>query len=100
MNTQDDYFYLKMSGESMNLKIPNGSYALIHKQNYAENGDIIVGFINDNNESTIKKYKKLNEQFILLEPMSTDPTIETITIDLKENQLKIIGKAIGQFGKF
>lgn len=100
MTIPDDYFYLKVSGESMNLKIHNGDYALIKKQDYAENGDIIVAIVNGDNEATLKKYKKLNEQFVLLEPMSTDPTIETITVDLKNTKFQIIGKAIGQFGKF
>lgn len=100
MTVPDDYFYLKVSGESMNLKVHNGDYALIKKQDYAENGDIVVAIVNGDDEATLKKYKKLNEQFVLLEPMSTDPTIETITIDLKNTKFQIIGKAIGQFGKF
>lgn len=100
MTTPDDYFYLKVSGESMNLKVHNGDYALIHKQDYAENGDIIVAIVNGDDEATMKKYEKLNEQFVLLKPMSTDPTIEMITVDLKQTKFKIIGKAIGQFGKF
>ncbi len=100
MTTANDYFYLKVLGESMNLKVHNGDYALIHQQIYAENGDIIVAIVNGDNEATIKRYKKLNDQFILLEPMSTDPTIESRTIDLKNSKFQIIGKAIGQFGKF
>lgn len=100
MTIPDDYFYLKVFGESMNLKIHNGDYALIHKQDYAENGDIIVAIVNGDDEATLKRYKKLNEQFVLLEPMSTDPTIETITVDLQTTKFQIIGKAIGQFGKF
>jgi len=100
MASTDDYFYLRVAGQSMNLKEKNGDYALIHKQDYAENGDIVVAIVNGDDEATLKKYKKLNEQFILLEPMSSDPTIEAITIDLKTTNFRIIGKAIGQFGKF
>lgn len=100
MASTDDYFYLRVAGQSMNLKVKNGDYALIHKQDYAENGDIVVAIVNGDDEATLKKYKKLNEQFILLEPMSSDPTIEAITIDLKTTNFRIIGKAIGQFGKF
>lgn len=100
MSTSDELFYLRVSGQSMNMKVKNGDYALIHKQNYAENGDIVVAIVNGDDEATLKRYKKLNEQFVLLEPMSTDPTIEAITVDLKNTPFKIIGKAIGQFGKF
>lgn len=99
MTTTDDYFYLKVSGESMNLKVHNGDYALIHKQDYAENGDIIVAIINGFDEATLKRYKKLSDELVMLEPMSTYP-MEPIVINLKETKFQIIGKAIGQFGKF
>ncbi|MGN1298308.1 MAG: helix-turn-helix domain-containing protein [Clostridia bacterium] len=99
MTTPDDYFYLKVSGESMNLKVHNGDYALIHKQDYAENGDIIVAIINGDDEATLKRYKKINDEIVMLEPMSTLP-MEPIVINLKETKFQIIGKAIGQFGKF
>lgn len=99
MTTPDDYFYLKVSGESMNLKVHNGDYALIHKQDYAENGDIIVAIVNGDDEATMKRYKKLSDELVMLEPMSTYP-MEPIVINLKETKFQIIGKAIGQFGKF
>lgn len=99
MTTPDDYFYLKVSGESMNLKVQNGDYALIHKQDYAENGDIIVAIVNGDDEATLKRYKKINNEIVMLEPMSTYP-MEPIVINLKETKFQIIGKAIGKFGKF
>jgi repressor LexA len=99
MTTPDDYFYLKVAGESMNLKVHNGDYALIHKQEYAENGDIIVAIVNGDDEATMKRYKKLSDELVMLEPMSTYP-MEPIVINLKETKFQIIGKAIGQFGKF
>ena len=100
LKTSEDLFYLKVSGQSMNMKIKNGDYALIRKQDTAEDGDIVVAIVNSNDEATLKRYKKLNDQFVLLEPMSTDTTIEAITVDLKNTKFQIIGKAIGQFGKF
>lgn len=100
LKTSNDLFYLRVSGQSMNLKIKNGDYALIRKQDTADDGDIIVAIVNSDDEATLKRYKKLNEQFVLLEPMSSDPSIESITVDLKNTKFQIIGKAIGQFGKF
>ena len=100
LTTGENLFFLRVSGQSMNLKVKNGDYALIHKQDYAENGDIVVAIVNGDDEATLKKYKKLNNQFVLLEPMSSDSSIEAITVDLKDTNFKIIGKAIGQFGKF
>ena len=100
LTTSDELFYLLVSGQSMNLKVKNGDYALIRKQDYAEDGDIIAAIVNGDDEATLKRYKKLTDRFVLLEPMSTDPSIEAITVDLKNTDFKIIGKAIGQFGKF
>lgn len=99
LSTSNDLFYLLVSGQSMNMKVKNGDYALIHKQDYAENGDIVVAIVNSDEEATLKRYKRLNEQFVLLEPMSTDDSIEPITVDLKNTPFHIIGKAIGYFGK-
>lgn len=99
MKTPDDYFYLLVSGESMNLKIHNGDYALIHKQDYAKDGDIVVAIINGDDEATLKKYKRINDDTVALEPMSTFP-MEPIYINLRKTNFKIIGKAIGHFGKF
>lgn len=99
MSIPEEYFYLKVNGESMNLKIHNGDYALIHKQDYAEDGNIVVAIVNGDEEATLKRYKRINEEIVMLEPMSTLP-MEPIVINLKETPFKIIGKAIGQFGKF
>lgn len=100
LTSTEDLFYLLVAGQSMNMKVKNGDYALIHKQDYAEDGDIVVAIVNGDDEATLKRYKRLNDQFVLLEPMSTDPSIEAITVDLKNTKFQIIGKAIGQFGKF
>lgn len=99
MASPSNYFYLRVAGESMNLKIRNGDYALIHKQETADDGDIIVAIVNGDDEATLKKYKRINENTIALEPMSTLP-MESIRVNLKDTNFKIIGKAIGYFGKF
>lgn len=99
ITSADNLFFLRVSGNSMNQKVRNGDYALIHKQNYAENGDIVVAIVNGDDEATLKRYKKINKDLIALEPMSDDPSYETIYID-KNTKFQIIGKAIGQFGKF
>lgn len=100
LKTSNDLFYLRVSGQSMNLKIKNGDYALIRKQDTAEDGDIVVAIVNSDNEATLKRYRKLNDYTVRLEPMSTDTSIEEIEVDLRSTNLKIIGKALGQFGKF
>lgn len=95
----DEYFYLIVNGDSMDKRVRDGDYVLIHKQDYAQDGDIVVAIVNGNNEATLKKFEEINEQFVRLVPMSYNPKHDVIKIDLKETDFKIIGKAIGNFGK-
>ena len=98
MKIPDDYFYLKITDESVNLKVHNGDYVLIHKQDFAENNDIIVGIIDD--FVFIRLYKKIDGETIALEAVSSY-SIDTILVNSTNfDSLKIVGKAIGQFGKF
>lgn len=100
LTSPNGFFFLQIQGESMNKLIKNGSYALIKKQEYAENGDVIVAIVNGDNEATVKRYKQLNEQFVMLEPVSEDGSFQPITIDLKSTKFSIIGKVIGDFKRW
>lgn len=100
LTSPNGFFFLQIQGESMNKLIKNGSFALIKKQDYAENGDVIVAIVNGDDEATIKRYKQLNEQFIMLEPVSEDSSFQPITIDLKNTKFSIIGKVIGDFKRW
>ena len=94
----DSYFYLKVSGNSMNQKFQDGDYVLIKEQHDLENGDIGVFLVNGD-DATLKRYRRINNELVLLEPMSSDPTYEPITVDLKKTTLKVLGKAVNYFGK-
>lgn len=100
LTSPDGFFFLQIQGESMNKLIKNGSYALIKKQDYAENGDVIVAIVNGDNEATVKRYKQLNNQFVMLEPVSEDNSFQPITIDLKTTKFSIIGKVVGDFKRW
>lgn len=100
LTSSEGFFFLQIQGESMNKLIKNGSYALVKKQDYAENGDVIVAIVNGDDEATVKRYKQLNEQFIMLEPVSEDSSFQPITIDLKNTKFSIIGKVVGDFKRW
>lgn len=100
LTSPSGFFFLQIQGESMNKLIKNGSFALIKKQDYAENGDVIVAIVNGDDEATVKRYKQLNEQFIMLEPVSEDSSFQPITIDLKSTKFSIIGKVVGDFKRW
>lgn len=100
LTSPDGFFFLQIQGESMNKMIKNGSFALIKKQDYAEDGDVIVAIVNGDDEATVKRYKQLNEQFVMLEPVSEDSSFQPITIDLKNTRFSIIGKVVGDFKRW
>ena len=100
LTSPNGFFFLQIQGESMNKLIKNGSFALIKKQDYAENGDVIVAIVNGDDEATVKRYKQLNEQFIMLEPVSEDSSFQPITINLKSTKFSIIGKVVGDFKRW
>lgn len=62
----EEYFYLKVVGDSMiNAGISNGSKVLVHKQNYAEDGQIVVCLVNGD-EATLKRYKDKGDMLLLM----------------------------------
>lgn len=89
----EECYFLRVNGESMNKIIKNGAYALIRKTDWVENGDIAVVLVNGY-DATLKKFTK-NNDVVVLEPMSNDPTFQT-QIYTKDTPIKIIGKYIGK----
>ena len=63
-NTDSEMFMLKVKGDSMiNAGIFNGDKIVVKKQEYANNGDIVVALIDDS--ATIKRFYKKNNKIIL-----------------------------------
>lgn len=100
LTSPENLFFLKVQGESMNKVVPNGSYVLVRKQDYCDNNDVVVAIVNGDNEATLKRYKQIDENFIMLEPDSTFTEFTSRIINLKETEFKIIGKVIGDFKKW
>jgi repressor LexA len=94
INSPDECFFLRVDGESMNKIIKNGAYALIRKTDFVDDGEIAVVLVNGY-DATLKKFGKQGD-FIVLEPMSDDPSIKT-QIYTKDTSIKVIGKYIGKF---
>lgn len=93
---EEDYFYLKVKGDSMNKsRIEDGDLVLVRSQNDVDDGDIAVVVVNGN-EATLKRVYRSNGTLIL-QPDSTNP-IHKPQIYNNQNSLstdiKIIGKVI------
>ena len=83
-------YVLKVEGDSMVKKgIVDGDKAIIEYCNDAENGDIVVALINDN-EVTLKKLKKDKDKIYLI-PANDNYKIQSFNL----NEIKIQGKLKG-----
>lgn len=87
---KDNIFMLVIQGNSMiNAGIFDGDYVLVREQNTANNGDIVVALI-DNEEATVKRFFK-EKDHVRLQPEndSMSPIFSTT--------ISILGKVIGVF---
>lgn len=85
-----ELFFLEATGDSMEPKIPNGSYVLCRKQEDVESGEIAAVLVNGDEETTLKKVIKQGKT-ILLQPLNEDYAPYIVTED---NPAKIVGKAL------
>lgn len=89
-----DFFILHCKGNSMSPTIKNGSLVVIQKQTFVENGEIAAVLIN--NEATLKRVKKTDDQIILL---PDNPEYDPIILN-PNNDNRILGKAVTQLSTF
>ena len=90
----EEYFYLAVRGDSMvNAGIPNGSLVLIHKQDYAENGQIVACIVNGDC-ATLKRFKQINNTVFLMPENSSYEPIIVSCMDFETGVAKICGIAV------
>ncbi len=89
----EEHFFLRVNGESMNKIIKNGAFALIHKQDNVEDGEIAVVLV-DGYNATLKKFTKQGN-LVILEPQSNDESFKIQAYD-KNTSIKILGKYVGK----
>ena len=81
----------------MNLKFNDGDIVLVQKQDDLENDEIGVILV-DGQDATVKKYKYENG-FVILSPMSTNPSHVVQIYNPKDISIKIVGKVVSYQGK-
>ena len=92
INTKNEVFTLKVSGESMiNVGIYDGDILIVERRNTARNGETIVA-MNSDNEATVKTFYKENGYFRL---QPENDTMEPIIL----KEVTILGKVIGLYRK-
>jgi len=92
LNPAYEYFFLRVTGDSMDLIAPEGSLVLIQKEDSIENGEIGIVLI-DRQEATMKKVF-IQQNIVTLLPMSTNRNHQIQVYDCEKTDIKIIGKAV------
>lgn len=90
----DEYFYLKVIGDSMSPQINEGDLALVKCQNYADDGQLVVAIVRGefNDEGVIKQFKTYPSAVSLI---SFNPNYEPRFFPGKEmNRVRIVGKVV------
>ncbi|MEE0929573.1 MAG: XRE family transcriptional regulator [Acutalibacteraceae bacterium] len=86
----ENFFALKVKGDSMVPEIYDGDIAIVRKQDDFENGDYVVALVNGD-EATIKKGYK-TDTGLLLQPVNTSvPPLIFDKETIKNMPIKIIG---------
>ena len=94
----DNYFALKINGDSMNKLYKDGDYILVEKTSYVENGTPSIVCI-ENDYATFKIFSK-DESYIYLEPCSTNTKHKKQTYPLNKYKYRIIGKVLGVINEY
>jgi repressor LexA len=90
-----DHFALEVRGESMiEAGILDGDIALLKKTDVADTGDIVVAYI-DNEEATLKRFRRRGAS-IALEPANSTYEVRI----LPPNRVQIQGKLVGLFRRY
>ncbi|RVU97014.1 XRE family transcriptional regulator [Coriobacteriales bacterium OH1046] len=94
-NRYPDAFLLAVQGESMNRRLPNGSYALVNPASDVVDGRVYAVCVNGY-DATIKRVRMLNNGVELV-PDSTDPTFRPRVYDYGEegtDTVTVIGEVV------
>ena len=88
-----EFFCLRVEGNSMYPLLYSGETIVIKKQETADNGDIVVALV-DNEETTVKRLKRVSDGIIL---EAENPEYNSLYFNerqIKNEKVKIIGKAV------
>ncbi len=87
----EDLFMLRVQGTSMiDAGIMDGDKIIVRRQQTAENGEIVVAFVNEDETATVKRFYNRNGK-IVLHP--ENELLDDMVFEL--NEVSIIGKVVG-----
>ncbi len=94
IDDSEDYFYLKVRGDSMkNIGMVEDSLVLFHKQQYADNGNIVACLVGGDS-ATVKRFHRDHKKVFLLPENDEYAPIELSTDDFESGEARILGVAV------
>ena len=89
----DEYFYLRVQGDSMkNIGMIEGSLVLFHKQQYADDGEIVACLVGGDS-ATVKRFKRVKKNVYLMPENEEYTPIKLTTDDFESGDARILGVA-------
>ena len=89
----EEYFYLRVQGDSMkNIGMVEGSLVLFHKQQYAEDGDIVACLVGGDS-ATVKRFRRSKKNIFLMPENDEYTPIKLSTDDFESGEARILGVA-------
>lgn len=93
LNGGNEYFGLRVEGDSMNAaRICEGDIIIVRQQEQVEDGEIAVVMVGDEN-ATVKRFHREGGN-VFLSPQSFNPANKVQVYDLKETNIRIVGKVV------
>ena len=89
----EEYFYLRVQGDSMkNIGMIEGSLVLFHKQQYAEDGDVVACLVGGDS-ATVKRFRRSKKNIFLMPENDDYAPIKLTTDDFESGEARILGVA-------
>lgn len=89
----EEYFYLKVKGDSMkDAGIVEDSLVLIHKQDYAEDGDVVACLLHGDS-ATLKRFRRIKRHVLLVPENDSYQPILVPVEDFESGEARILGVA-------
>ena len=93
VSESEEYFYLRVQGDSMkNIGMVDGSLVLFHKQQYANDGEIVACLVGGDS-ATVKRFRRSKKNIFLLPENEDYSPIKLTTDDFESGDARILGVA-------
>lgn len=93
LNGENEYFALRVKGDSMDaLGIKDGYIVIVRRQSIVEDGEVAVVMV-DHEDATMKRFYRTDSTVTLM-PQSTNPVHKPQIYNLTKTAVEILGKVV------